>query len=71
MTTMHDEAIERLESKVAYLEQAHQELSDVLYRQRLELDSLKARFAALVTRLQDSDGDAGKFDPAAERPPHY
>ncbi len=68
---MNDEAIERLETKVAYLEQAHQELSDVLYRQRLELDSLKARFSALVTRLQDSESTAAKFDPESERPPHY
>lgn len=68
---MNDESIERLESKVAYLEQAHQDLSDVLYRQRQELDSLKARFAALLARLSEGDGDGAKFDPDAERPPHY
>ncbi len=68
---MHDPAIERLETKIAYLEQSHQELSDVLYAQQRELDSLKARFAALVSRLQDSDGNAQKFDPESERPPHY
>ena len=68
---MNDEAIERLELKVAYLERAHQELSDVLYAQGREVDSLKARFAALVARLQDGDDPAQKFDPDAERPPHY
>jgi uncharacterized coiled-coil protein SlyX len=68
---MNDDALERLETKVAYLEQAHQDLSDVLYKTRLELDSLTARLAALVSRLQDDDGSPAKFDADAERPPHY
>lgn len=68
---MDEERIERLETKVAYLEQAHQELSDVLYAQRRELDALKTRVAALASRLADGDAGIQKFDPDNDRPPHY
>ncbi len=65
------ESTEQLELKVAYLEKAQQELSDLVYAQRRELDSLTARLTALLQRLQEVESDAGKFDPDAERPPHY
>lgn len=68
---MSDDAIERLELKVAYLERAQQELSDALYSQRQEVDRLAARLDALISRLADSDGGPQRFDPEAERPPHY
>lgn len=68
---MDDEALARIEFKVAYLEQAHQELSDVVYAQRQELDRLRARVAALTERLQESTVNPGGFDPGSERPPHY
>lgn len=65
------DSTEKLELKVAYLERAQQELSDLVYAQRRELDSLAARLAALVGRLEEVEGDAGGFDPDAQRPPHY
>jgi SlyX protein len=65
-----DERIERLEFKVAHLEQALQELSDVLYRQQRELDALRERDRQLyeqVQQLEDRGGDPNRV----EIPPHY
>ena len=42
------ERIDALEFKVAHLEQALQELSDVVYRQQRELDSLRDRNQLLL-----------------------
>ena len=58
-------------STLPVVEKAQQELSDLVYAQRRELDSLTARLTALLQRLQEVESDAGKFDPDAERPPHY
>jgi SlyX protein len=67
------ERIDTLEFKVAHLERALQELSDVLYRQQRELDSLRARNELLLQQLQqvqqleDRGGDPNRV----EIPPHY
>jgi SlyX protein len=37
--------IEQIEIKIAYLEQANAELSDVVYRQQQELESLRGQLA--------------------------
>ncbi|HWJ06678.1 MAG TPA: SlyX family protein [Steroidobacteraceae bacterium] len=65
-----DVRIEQLEFKVAHLERALQELSDVLYRQQRELDSARARAQQLIEQVQQLEGrDA---DPnRVEIPPHY
>lgn len=65
-----DARIELLEFKVAHLERALQELSDVLYRQQRELDSARARAQQLieqVQQLENRDADPGRV----EIPPHY
>jgi SlyX protein len=65
-----DARIELLEFKVAHLERALQELSDVLYRQQRELDAARARAQQLVEQVQQlesRDSDAT----AVEIPPHY
>lgn len=66
-----NEAIERLELKIAYLERANTELSDELYRQRQELDALSARHADLLRRLDDGTAPAVITDLLSEKPPHY
>jgi SlyX protein len=64
------ERVDALEFKVAHLERALQELSDVLYRQQRELDSLRDRNQQLVEQVQQLSDRAG--DPnAVEIPPHY
>jgi SlyX protein len=67
---MTAERIETLEFKVAHLERALQELSDVLYRQQRELDALRERSQNLYEQLQQLD-DRGADPTGVEIPPHY
>jgi uncharacterized coiled-coil protein SlyX len=63
-------SIEQIEIKIAYLEQANAELSDVVYQQRQELDSLRAQLAELLRRL-DAAQTPTTLSPEDEKPPHY
>lgn len=67
---MTPERIEALEFKVAHLERAMQELSDVLYRQQRDLDALRERSQSLYEQLQQLD-DRGADPTGVEIPPHY
>ena len=62
--------IEALEFKVAHLERALQELSDVIYRQQQQLDSTLAMNQRLREQLEELEGRAGEATPT-EVPPHY
>jgi SlyX protein len=62
--------VEILEFKVAHLERSLQDLSDVLYRQQRELDSLASRNQQLVEQLQQLE-DRGGDPTRVEIPPHY
>lgn len=64
-------AIEALEHKLAYLERANQELSDVVYAQQQEIDALKTRMTLLAERLQDASRADRPWTQEEERPPHY
>ena len=66
----HDPRIEALEIKVAHLESALQELSDVLYRQQQQLDAHDARYQRLVDRVEAVDPQSAP-DAKFEIPPHY
>ena len=63
-------SIEQIEIKIAYLEQANAELSDVVYRQGQELESLRAQLSELVRRL-DAGQTPTASSPQDEIPPHY
>jgi uncharacterized coiled-coil protein SlyX len=68
---MSDPDIARLEEKLAFQEQAIQEMNEVLYRQQQEIDALREHNALLAERLEalkSSDGDASD---AEQPPPHY
>ena len=67
---MTDERLEALEFKVAHLERALQELSDVLYRQQRELDALRDRSQTLLEQVQQLD-QRGADPTSIEIPPHY
>jgi SlyX protein len=68
---MSTEAIERLETKIAFLERANNELSDVVYRQQREIQGLHARIDALVERVSSIRTPDEVRTPEDERPPHY
>ena len=62
--------LESLEIKVAHLERAALELSDVIYRQQRQIDSLlnlNRQIASQLETLESKSGDAGRV----EIPPHY
>ena len=64
-----------LETKLAYQEDASQQLSDVVARQQQQIDTLEAALRALIERvnslsLQQGEG-ADKGSMADEVPPHY
>jgi uncharacterized coiled-coil protein SlyX len=64
-----DPSIEELQTKIAYLESAMGDLSDVVFRQQREMQAFKAQLETLRDRLEAAAADS----PAAEheRPPHY
>jgi len=69
---MSTEALERLETKIAFLERANSELSDVVYQQHREIESLRARLEALVERVSAAmEPQEPARTPEDERPPHY
>lgn len=67
---MSDARLDAVEFKLAHLERAVQELSDVMYRQQRELDELRSRYAQLLEQVRTLDGNDA--DPTrVEIPPHY
>ena len=68
---MSQAAIEALELKLAFLERANQELSDVVYAQQQEIDALKTRLTLLAERMQDLSPPDRPWTDEEERPPHY
>ncbi len=63
--------LEQLELKIAYLERANADLSDVVYRQQRELDELRARMGAFASRFDELSGQQRAYTEEEERPPHY
>lgn len=68
---MNTEALERIEIKIAFLERANAELSEVVYRQHREIEALRGQIAALAARLEAAQADQQVRPPEEERPPHY
>ncbi len=66
---MHDESLEQVQSKIAYLERAMSELSDVVFRQHREIQALEMQIKAVRERLQGAPSEARPLE--EERPPHY
>lgn len=67
---MEDPArLEALESRLAHLEVALQELSDGFYRQQREIERLRQRNQQLLAEIEG--GATGPSRTAPEPPPHY
>lgn len=67
---MEDETLEQVQSKIAYLERAMLELSDVVFRQHKEMQGLEAQLKNINERLQGAVVDETRTT-HEERPPHY
>lgn len=66
------EALEQIETKIAFLEYANAELSDTLSRQQRDIEALRSQIAALTARIQElRDPDITLSTAEGERPPHY
>ena len=63
--------LEQIETKIAYLERANGELSDVVFRQQQEIETLRAQIAGLAARIDAAQADISVGTPEDERPPHY
>lgn len=68
---MDQDTVERLELKLAFLERANAELSDVVYRQHKELEGLRESVRVLAQKLDAHQSVEAPRRPEDERPPHY
>lgn len=68
---VNTEALEQIETKIAFLERANAELSEVVYRQHREIEALSERIAALAARVEAAQAAPEARTPEEERPPHY
>jgi len=68
---MKVDPLEQIETKLAFLERANAELSDVVFRQHQEIETLRAQVVALAARLDAAPADTRERTPEEERPPHY
>jgi uncharacterized coiled-coil protein SlyX len=68
---MGDESLEQIQSKIAYLERATTELSDVVFRQHNDIKQLEAQIKALRDRLDGPQFEETQRTLEQERPPHY
>ncbi len=68
---MNVQTLEQIETKIAFLERANVELSDVVFRQHRDIETLRAQIVALAARLEAAQSDTGARTPEEERPPHY
>jgi SlyX protein len=63
--------IATIEEKLAHLERAVNELSDVVARQQKELDRATDRHQRLMEKFSAMESDFGASATAEEKPPHY
>ena len=68
---MNEEALEQIQTKIAFLERANAELSDVLIRQQREIRALATQIREISERLAALQGANEDSSPQDERPPHY
>lgn len=65
------DSLARIEEKLAFLERAVNELSDVVARQQKELDRATDRHQRLIEKIAAMESDWGPSATAEEKPPHY
>ena len=70
-TAPMSERLDAIEEKVAHLERAVNELSDVVARQQNDLEHALERNQNLSDKLAAIESDFGPSATAHEKPPHY
>jgi SlyX protein len=70
LTAAEDDSLERVQSKIAYLERAIVELSDAVFRQHRDIQSIEAQLKAMRDRMAGTPSDELRTL-EQERPPHY
>lgn len=70
MTAAGDDPLERVQSKITYLERALVELSDAVFRQHQDIQSMEAQLKALREKMAAAPSDEARTV-EQERPPHY
>lgn len=65
------ERLDAVEEKLAHLERAVSELSDVVARQQKEIERALERNQRLMDKLAALESDFGPSATAQEKPPHY
>ena len=68
---MNTQRLEQIEIKIAFLERANAELSEVVFRQHREIETLRAQMLALAGRVEAAQSSTPTLTPEEERPPHY
>lgn len=68
---MQSDALERLEERIAHLERALGDVSDVVARQDTEIARLTQRVEMLMHREADRDYASGGSVPVADKPPPH
>lgn len=66
-----DQRIDQLEFKIAFLEEATAQLSDVVFEQRTQIVALREQLAGLLSRLEASQSQGTTYTAEEEKPPHY
>ena len=64
-------SLEQIETKIAFLERANAELSDVVFRQHRDIEALREQLATFGARLQTYEEEVTPRTAQEERPPHY
>jgi SlyX protein len=65
-----ENSLEQIQTKIAFLERANTDLSDVVFRQQREIQALAAKIQEISQRLSAAESGATRT-PQDERPPHY
>jgi uncharacterized coiled-coil protein SlyX len=68
---MDDETLEQIQAKISFLERAVVELSDAVFQQHREFQTLEARLKAVSDRLNNALSDESAEPAEQERPPPY
>jgi uncharacterized coiled-coil protein SlyX len=68
---MNEETVEQIQTKIAFLERAAAELSDVVFRQHTEIQAIEAKLNAIFDRLSRAQSEGPPRTAEDERPPHY